>query len=297
MPNRNDATQKAEATRASLPTALVLGGTGRTGALVARGLAERGLRARTASRSGADVRFDWDDVTTYGPALAETDRVYLVTPVMRTKFVHQVGEFLDRAAASGVRHVTYLSAYGSDRAPAEVDIRAVELELAGSSAFSHAILRPAWVMQNFSDQHLPLIGDAFMVPTGGEKEAFVDAQDIAAVAIETLVNPAAHAGAQYAPTGPQALSVAEVAEIVGSVIGRPVIHNDIDPDAWINGAVEAGFVPADYAVMLRWLTGTIISGNGARPNGDVEKVTGRSATSFREFAARNAAAWALQAVC
>jgi hypothetical protein len=137
-------------------------------------------------------------------------------------------------------------------------------------------------MQNFSDQHLPVIGDAFMVPTGGGKEAFVDAQDIAAVAVETLVNPDAHAGAQYAPTGPQALTVAEVAEIVST------------PNAWINGAVEAGCVSADYAVMLHWLTGTIISGNGVRPNGDVEKVTGRPATSFRDFAERSAAAWALQ---
>jgi uncharacterized protein YbjT (DUF2867 family) len=294
MPNQNDATNKPETTAATQPTALVLGGTGRSGALVARELAARGLRARTASRSGADVRFDWDDKATYAPALDGANRVYLVTPVMRTKFVHQVAEFLDLATESGVRHVTYLSAYGSERAPAEVDIRAVELELARRSAFSHSILRSAWVMQNFSDQHLPLIGDAFTVPTGGGREAFVDAQDIAAVAVETLVNPDVHAGAQYAPTGPQALTVAEVAEIVASVIGRPVVHNDIDPNAWINGAVEAGFVPADYAVMLRWLTGTIISGNGARPNGDVEKVTGRPATSFRDFAERNAAAWALQ---
>jgi hypothetical protein len=50
-------------------------------------------------------------------------------------------------------------------------------------------------------------------------------------------------------------------------------------------------VPADYAVMLRWLTGAIISGHGATPTGDVEKVTGRPATSFREFAARNTHAW------
>lgn len=294
MPHQIDTPDKPETTAARVPTALVLGGTGRTGALVARGLAERGLRVRTAARSGADVKFDWDDVSTYAPALDGADRVYLVTPVMRTKFAHQVVEFLDQAEAAGVRHVTYLSAYGSDRSPEEVDIRAVELELARRSAFTHSILRPAWVMQNFSDQHLPLIGDAFMVPTGGEKEAFVDAQDIAAVAVETLVDPDAHAGAQYAPTGPQALSVAEVADIVSNVIGRRVVHTDIDPNAWINGAVEAGFVPADYAVMLHWLTGTIISGNGAWPNGDIEKVTGRPATSFRDFAARNAAAWALE---
>lgn len=296
MPTQNDGAHQPKPAAAPPPLALVLGGTGRTGAIVARELAKRGLNARTASRSGADVMFDWDDVATHGPALNGADRVYLVTPVMRTKFVQQVARFLDLATEARVRHVTYLSAYGSDRAPAEVDIRAVELELGRRSAFSHSILRPAWVMQNFSDQHLPLIGDAFVVPSGGGKEAFVDAEDIAAVAVETLVNPAAHAGAQYAPTGPQAITMSQVAEVVASVVGRPIAYHDIDPNVWINGAVEAGFVPADYAVMLRWLTGTIISGNGARPSGDVEKVTGRPATSFRDFAVRRASAWASQAV-
>lgn len=116
------------------------------------------------------------------------------------------------------------------------------------------------------------------------------------MAVETLIDPDAHAGAQYAPTGPQSLTVNEVAEIIASVSGRPVSYTDIDPDIWINGAVAAGFVPADYAVMLRWLTGTIIAGNGSRPSSDIEKVTGRPATSFKDFARQNATAWIPQAV-
>ena len=75
------------------------------------------------------------------------------------------------------------------------------------------------------------------------------------------------------------------------MIGRPVTHHDIDRDVWIDGAVAAGFVPADYAVMLRWLTGAIISGNGSRPNDDIEKVTGRPPTTFHDFARRSADAW------
>ena len=276
--------------------ALVLGGTGRTGALVARELVARGLDARTASRRGADVTFDWDEPATYAPALNGVDRVYLVTPTMRIKFASQVADLLDLAAATRVRHVTYLSTYGSDRAPPEVDIRAVELDLARRGNLTHSILRPAWVMQNFSDEHLPLIGGAITVPTGGGAEAFVDAGDIAAVAVETLVDPETHAGAQYAPTGPQSLTVGEVADIIAGITGRPVTHNDIDPDIWIGGAVKAGIVPADYATMLRWLTGTIIAGNGSRPNDDIEKVIGRPATSFQDFARRNAAAWAAEAV-
>jgi len=104
-------------------TTLVLGGTGRTGRLVARGLAERGFAVRTAARHGADVTFDWDDPTTHRPALAGVDRVYLVTPVARTRFAGTVADFLDLAVGAGVRHVTHLGTYGSDRAPPEVDFR------------------------------------------------------------------------------------------------------------------------------------------------------------------------------
>ena len=232
------------------------------------------------------MRFDWDDPTTHPAALDGVDRIYLVTPVLRVAYADQVAAFLDRAEAAGVRHVTYLSTYGADQAPPEVDIRAVESDLAARTAVTHTVLRPAWVMQNFGDAHLPVLDGVITVPTGGGTEAFVDAADIAAVAVETLLRPDAHAGAAYAPTGPQSLTVGEVADTIAAVTGRPVRHHDLDPDAWIGGAVAAGLVPADYAVMLRWLTGTIISGNGSAPNHDVEKVTGRPPTTFHDFALR-----------
>ncbi|MEV6541268.1 NmrA family NAD(P)-binding protein [Streptomyces sp. NPDC051665] len=279
----------------SPPTALVLGGTGRTGSLVARQLPERGLPARTAARHGADVPFDWDDPTTHPAALAGVDRLYLVTPVLRISYADQVAAFLDLAVAAGVRHVTYLSTYGGQLAPPDVDIRAVEDDLAARDTLTHAILRPAWVMQNFGDAHLPVVDGVITVPTGGRREAFVDAGDIAAVAVETLLDPEAHAGARYAPTGPQALTVAEVADTLTAVTGQPVRHQDIDPEVWIGGAVAAGVVPADYAVMLRWLTGAIVSGNGSTPNDDIEKVTGRAPAGFDDFARRNAGAWAHRA--
>ena len=45
-------------------------------------------------------------------------------------------------------------------------------------------------------------------------------------------------------------------------------------------------------MMLRWLKGTISSDNGSRPNGDIEKVTGRPPITF---ARQNAYAWTLRA--
>src|ERR1700683_4171586 len=212
------------------PAALILGGSGRTGSLVVRHLAGHGIPARTASRHGSHVFFEWDDPATYPDALAQTDRVYLVTPVMRVRYAGEVAAFLDQAEAAGVRHVTLLSTYNGDRAPREVDIAAVETDLASRQAFTHSILRPAWVMQNFTDDHLPVINGTLAVPSGGGSEAFVDAADIAAVAAETLLNPGAHAGARYALTGPQAITFDDVAATIPALSGQPLLYKDIDQE-------------------------------------------------------------------
>jgi uncharacterized protein YbjT (DUF2867 family) len=272
-------------------TILVLGGTGKTGSRVAAKLTKLGLSVRTAARNGVDVRFDWDDPTTHGAALADVDRVYLVAPVLRTDFADQVSSFLDLAEAAGVRHVTYLSAFGVDHAPPQVAHRAVELDLMGRSALTHSILRPAWLMQNFSETFLKPVDGVITVPTGDGSEAFVDAEDIAAVAAATLASPDAHAGAEYAPTGPEALTVSDAADVIADVTGQPAKHNDIDRDAWIDGTVAAG-VPAAYGDVLRMLTETIASGHGSRPNNDVQNVTGRAPVSFADFARRTVQAWA-----
>ena len=223
--------------------ALILGGSGRTGSLVARHLAGHGIPARTASRHGSDVFFDWDDPATYPDALAGTLRVYLVTPCCACVTQPGSPSSLTKPRRPATRHVTLLSTYNGDRAPREIDIAAAEADLAARQAFTHSILRPAWVMQNFTDDHIPVISGVLAVPSGGGSEAFVDAADIAAVAAETLLNPDAHAGNRYAPTGPQALTFGDVAAIIAAASGRPVGYKDIDQEAWISAAIAAG-VPA-----------------------------------------------------
>jgi uncharacterized protein YbjT (DUF2867 family) len=253
-------------------------------------LAKLGLIVRTAARNGADVHFDWDDATTHRAALQGVDRLYLVAPVLRMDFADQVATFLDLAEAAGVHHVTYLSAYGIDQAAPQVALRAVELDLIGRGVITHSILRPAWFMQNFSETFLKPVDGVITAPTADGSEAFIDAEDIAAVAAETLARPDAHAGAAYALTGPEAITMSEAAEVIAGVTGKPVKHNDIDRDVWIQGSVAAG-VPAEYGEMLRMLTETIASGMGARPNDNVEKVTGAPPITFADFARRAAPAW------
>ncbi len=274
-------------------TVLVLGGTGKTARRLVPLLVAGGARPRTAARSGADVVVDWHDDSTHDAALAGVDAVYLVPPAMRLDHPPVVAAFLDRAERAGVRHVTHLSAYGVDHAPDEAPLRALELDLARRSSLGHSIVRPSWFMQNFSESFFaPSInGDGVIpAPTGDGAEAFVSAEDIAAVAAATLLDPAAYAGAQLDITGQEALTMAEVAATISAAAGRPVAHVDVPRADWVAATTTSG-VPADYAELLAGLFDLIRTGNGSRPNDVVEKVTGRAPESLATYAAREAAAW------
>jgi uncharacterized protein YbjT (DUF2867 family) len=269
---------------------LVLGGTGKTGSRVADTLSERGVSVRTAARGGADIRFDWNNPATFEGALQGVTGVYLVSPVMRVDFAGVVSDFLDQAEQAGVRNVTYLSAYGMEYAPAEVALRAVELDLESRGSFTHSIVRPAWFMQNFSETFLKPVEDEIVVPGGTGGEAFVSAEDIASVAAATLAEPERHAGRAYAPTGPESLTLDQAAQIISTAAGRTIVYRDTDRAEWVEAMVRSG-VPAAYGEVLRTLTETLASGRGARPNGDVLAATGAAPVSFADFAARTTPAW------
>ena len=269
---------------------LVLGATGKTGSRVARKLADRGLSVRRAARKGADIQFDWSDPSTFDVALRGVSGVYLVSPVLRVDFASDISRFLDRAEKAGVRHLTFLSAFGVEHAPREVALRAVEMDLASRASFSHSILRPAWFMQNFSESFLKPVTDEIVVPCGTGAEAFVNAEDIASVAASTLSDPLRHAGRAYAPTGPESLTFEQAASLISIAAGRKFSYRDLDRDAWIRAMTAAG-VPAEYGNVLRALTETIASGNGSRPNDDVLTVTGTPPIRFEQFAATTVAAW------
>lgn len=269
---------------------LVLGATGKTGSRVAQKLADLGIAVRRAARTGADIHFDWSDPATFGSALRGVSGVYLVSPVMRVDFAGVVSRFLDEAERAGVRNITYLSAYGVEHAPAEMALRAVELDLAARTSLSHSILRPAWFMQNFSETFVKPVNDEIAVPCGTGAEAFVNAEDIASVAVATLSDPVRHAGRAYAPTGPEALSFDDAARLISVAVGRKIRYRDVNRNAWIDAMVQAG-VPAEYGEVLRSLTETIASGHGSRPNDDVLVATGEAPIRFEEFVAKAAPAW------
>lgn len=263
---------------------LVLGGTGKTGRRLIHLLDGRG---RSAARSGADVRFDWSDDSTWAPALDGARGLYLVPPALRLDFAQEGRALLDRAEQAGVEHVVVLSARGVEHAPPEVAMRALELDIASRQGITSTILRPAFFAQNFTEGAFSeaVHSGVLALPAGDGTEAFIDVADIAAVAAASLVDPARHAGAEYELTGPRALTHQDVAETIAARVGRPVRYTPVSAEAWIDGASAAG-LPPDYAGFLAMLLQGIAAGQGSRPTGTVEQVTGRPATDFAEVVAR-----------
>ncbi|WP_405754407.1 NmrA family NAD(P)-binding protein [Streptomyces sp. NBC_00073] len=281
---------RADGVTAGAATALVIGATGTTGSRTVALLAAAGHAVRAASRRGTPVagaepvRFDWYDPGTHAAALDGVDRTYVIPPVGDPDPAAVVLPFLHRARAVGVRRAVLLSASSIPKGGPAVGL----VHQALPDVFDEwAVLRPSWFMQNFTGGHehaRSIRADGLIVTaTGRGRVAFVDAEDIAAVAVRALTD--VHApNTDLVLTGPEALSHDDIAAVVSEVTGRPVVHRPIGHDEM--RARLAGLMPEKFAAMLAGMERAISEGAEDRVTDSVRRITGRPAGSFRAVAER-----------
>lgn len=122
-----------------------------------------------------------------------------------------------------------------------------------------------------------------LTATGDGRVGFVDAEDIAAVAVRALTDEQAP-DADLILTGPQALSYDDVAAIITEVGGKPVVHRHLTfdqlRDRW------AAEIPLEFATMLAGMDRAIADGAEDRTSDTVQRLTGRPPGTFRAFAER-----------
>ncbi|WP_410587876.1 NAD(P)H-binding protein [Amycolatopsis sp. lyj-23] len=262
---------------------LVLGGTGTTGRRVVTGLRDAGFTARAATRKAAEageVRFDWTDRATHAEAVRGVSAVYLLAPIGEAEPAPLVEPFLADALTAGVRRVVLLSSSAvTPDTPGLGDLQRLV-----RAAPEWAVLKPSWFMQNFTGEHLVAQGvrdGEIVTATGDGRVAFVDAGDIAAVAVRALTDSVPH-NTEHVLTGPAALSYAEAAAIVAAHLGRPVRHRTVGT-AEFAARLAASGLPAGFAGVLAALDEDIRRGTEDRVTPAVEQVTGRPARSFETF--------------
>ncbi|MFF4011696.1 NmrA family NAD(P)-binding protein [Streptomyces sp. NPDC001717] len=269
---------------------LVIGATGTTGRRVTSEVVARGRRTKAASRSAVPVagapavHFDWSEPATWDGALDGIDRAYLVPPIGSFDPAAAMLPFLRRARASGLRRVVLLS---SSAIPAGGPAVGRVHEALPGLFEEWAVLRPSWFMQNFagSAPHARSIREdgVILTATGKGRIGFVDAEDIAAVAVRALTDEQAP-NADLILTGPQALTYDEVAATITEVTGRPVEHRHLTfgqlRDRW------AAEIPLEFATMLADMDRAIAEGAEDRTSDTVERITGRPAGTLRAFVER-----------
>ena len=270
---------------------LVTGATGNVGGEVLRGLLELGLpvraavtdptRARETLPTNADiVRFDFTDSSTFGLALEGVTRVFLMRPpVMGDPKVFQ--SFLEALKSRNVEQVVFLSLLGAQGNPV-VPHRKLELAIE-KLELPHVFLRPSFFLQNLSTTHLQDIlerNDLF-VPAGNGRTSFIDARDIAAVAVRALSVPhIVNGGIDL--TGAEALTYSEVAAVFSEVLGRRITYSNPAPPKFGLEMQKRGMKPEFVNVMIL-IYNTNRFGLAARVTNDVERILGRKPLTVGDF--------------
>jgi len=257
---------------------LVLGGTGKTGRRIAERLTARGHKVRIGSRSTAPG-FDWDNEKSWGACLEDVSAVYITyAPDLAMPGARDaIAAFVDLAKRRGVQRLVLLSGRGEEEA------QACERIIQGAG-LQWTIVRASWFNQNFSEGAFVdmVLKGAITLPAGDQVEPFVDADDIADVAVAAFTEDGHHEQI-YEVTGPRLMSVADVAADLARATGRAITYVDVPHDAFV-GEVASSGAPKDVVWMLDYLFSTVLDGRNAHLTDGVERALGRPPKDFADYA-------------
>ncbi|MGJ3231325.1 MAG: NAD(P)H-binding protein [Oceanicaulis sp.] len=257
---------------------LVLGGTGKTGRRVAERLKARGQAVRVGSRS-AVPSFDWDNEAGWDAALKDVTAAYITyaPDLAMPGAPDAIRAFVERARRRGVKRLVLLSGRGEEEA------QACE-RIVQDAGLEWTIVRASWFNQNFSEGAFidMVLGGAITLPAGGQVEPFVDADDIADVAVAALSEDH-HDGRIYEVTGPRLMTLADVAADLSLATGRAITYVDVPHEAFV-AEVAASGAPKDVVWMLDYLFSTVLDGRNAYLCDGVRRALGRPPKDFADYA-------------
>lgn len=240
-------------------------------------------KAIAAKRAGADaVVIDFGASETLPPALDGIETLFLLGGTEPDQADHEI-TVVREAAAADVTRIVKLSVW---RAPEQLSPfatlhRKVEMEIE-ATGLDWTFLRPNSFMQNFTTR----LGESirtrkmFAQPRM-EAASYIDTRDIARVAAKVLTEDG-HAHRAYALSGPEALTLAEVARVLTGVLGHEIAYVEMSDDEASATMLAAG-LPAFLVGYLIAVSRAYRTGGLEAVTASVETITGRPPTTFQQF--------------
>ena len=267
----------------------ITGASGAVGGLVARALADLSPRlvVRDPSRApdlGLEVRAaDYADGAACTRAFEDVETLFLVSAAESATRREEHRTAVRAAVDAGVRHVVYTSfsgaapdatfTLGRDHFDTEQAVR--------DNGVAFTFLRDSFyldLLPHFADEHGVIRG-----PAGDGRVAGVARADVADVAVAVLRDPTDHAGAAYRLTGPEALTMGEIAARASAVVGRDLRY-EAETVEQAYASRRAAYPDAAAFQLDAWVSTytAIAEGTLADVSDDVERVTGHAPRTLEE---------------
>lgn len=264
---------------------LITGVRGKTGRPLAQALAGRSDVEVLGGSSNTDavdihgvqaVEFAWERPETWSDALDGVDAVYLVRPELENA-PELIGDFLARTS-EGTR-VVQLSEQGAETLDAQEWAARVE-HAVQQSGRPWTMVRPGWFTQVFLDHRYlpedPFATGRLLFPSNGQAVSWIDTRDIAAVAELALLEEG-HEDIGHELTGPEALTLTTIAELLSRASDHTIDYHDISIEKAVGDAT--GFERENSVGAFEGIT----SGSAAAITSTVQDLTGRPARTVADF--------------
>ena len=278
---------------------LVLGPTGNVGSALTPRLRAMGADVRVLVRAepsdasktealhdaGAEVfSGDLNNLDTLRAAFEGVAKVFLLT-APGPDGAEQASNAIAAAKQSGNPHVVNLSVAKATpdhpsrfgREHGDTDIELME------SGLPYTFVRAIYFMQN-TLATAPTVASqgTIYMPMKNGKVGMIDARDVAEAGAVVLTSEG-HEGKSYLLTGPDSISIQDVADTLWKVLGKEVNYVDVPPEAAQEAMLGMG-IPEWVADGIIETTGALSENLGDYTTDDFEKLTGHRANSYETFA-------------
>jgi uncharacterized protein YbjT (DUF2867 family) len=222
---------------------------------------------------------------------AKGDRVFLGLGGSPTQ-VRDESALIDAAAAAEVEFLARLSCNGVDTSTNNVILdghRAVESHLSDAGIPSTLVRPSTFIDAIVRISSMFIAQDVWGGNDGDGLCTFVDTRDVGEVFTAVLTQgPQAHAGQIYTLTGPEALSMSRVAELISAAVGHEVRHHqrtESESESFLN---SLGLPPLQVAVLLA-LDECVREGTMSNVLGDTQSLLGKPSRSVAAYINETAA--------